>query len=150
MTVNAISITAMLATAIAFAVWTWLAYSQVEASGYEQRFRRGWAAGSWFVPIFNLYRPKQIIDDIVDAGRATGDVTPVHRWTTAWWSAWILTIVGGWFIAVMAESATKVDDAMGAATAYLVRDVLLAVTAVLAIVSVHHITRQQRALDTLR
>jgi Domain of unknown function (DUF4328) len=149
-TINAIAVALMVATAIAFAIWTWLAYSRVAAQGYEHRFARGWAAGGWFVPFVNLYRPKQIIDEIVDAGRSTGEVVVVRRWTTAWWAAWIVTLVGGWIVSVMETSATKVDDAMGAVTAVMVRDVMLALTAVLAVVSVHHITRQLRALDARR
>ena len=61
----------------------------------------GWAIGSWFIPIFNLFRPKQIANDLyrVTAGgklhaegadqRASGN--PLSRW----WAVWILGFVVG-------------------------------------------------------
>jgi hypothetical protein len=145
-TINAIAIALIVATGIAFAVWTWLAYARISARGYEHRFGRGWAAGAWFVPILGLYRPKQIIDEIVEAGGKPSDVVALRRWTTAWWSAWVMSIVAGWLITTSAKNAKTLDAAEGAALAYMGRNVLLAVAAVLAIVTVHHITRQQRSL----
>ena len=35
-----------------------------EARGRHLRYGTGWAIGAWFIPIFNLFRPKQIANDI--------------------------------------------------------------------------------------
>jgi hypothetical protein len=144
----------MVAVAIGFAVWSWLAYSRIVELGYEHRLRPGWALGAWFIPFANLYLPKRIIDDLVDAGSSPEAVTTatisLRRWTTAWWASWVVTFVSGVIAHQMEKNAKTLDAAMAATTAYMVRDVLLLVAAVLAIVSVHRMTRQQRALAVAR
>ena len=55
-------------------MWMFRAYNNVDAvAPGARRYDGGWAIGSWFVPILNLFRPKQIINDIWRA--ATGSPT---------------------------------------------------------------------------
>jgi hypothetical protein len=152
--VNGFAIGTVVLTAIAFAVWTWLAYSRLAEFGYARRLGAGWALGAWFVPVANLYLPKRIIDDLVDAGTSpeslTAETVSLRRWTTAWWAAWIITVISGFVARNMQGNAKTIDTAMSAATAYMVRDVLVVVSAMLAIVAVHRVTRQQRELVVSR
>ena len=76
---------------IGFLIWWWRAYSNLPAiTGQELRFGRGWAIGAWFVPILNLWRPKQIGNDIWRGGdrsaRGNRDWTslPVNQ-LVHWW-----------------------------------------------------------------
>jgi hypothetical protein len=49
----------------AFIAWFFQAYKNLTRLGVEnRRFANGWAIGGWFIPIFNLIRPKQIADDL--------------------------------------------------------------------------------------
>lgn len=48
-----------------FIAWLYRAYTNLPWLGAEGlRFHRGWAIGAWFVPILNLVRPKQIVNDV--------------------------------------------------------------------------------------
>ncbi len=53
------------------AVWTRRLYGNLRPLGFhELRFGEGWALGGWFVPVVNLVRPKQIVNDIWRAGES--------------------------------------------------------------------------------
>ena len=53
------------ATGIVFIAWTRRLYRNLVPLGrMDLRFSEGWAVGAWFVPLLNLVRPKQILDDI--------------------------------------------------------------------------------------
>lgn len=90
---------ASLVCAITFVVWTRRAYRNLPAIGAVQRFKPGWAVGAWFVPVLNLWRPKQVINDIwrtgdPDAPRVLAASRYEHlrvpRAITAWWLLFIL------------------------------------------------------------
>ena len=51
--------TLWVAGAIAFIMWLYRAYQNVDATDPgRRRYGHGWAIGSWFVPILNLWRPE--------------------------------------------------------------------------------------------
>ena len=86
---------------LTFIPWFHRAYSNLPRLGFrELRYAPGWAIGSWFVPILNLWRPKQIANDIYrgsDPAQAPGSnfwkepITPLLGW---WWGLFI----GGRFV----------------------------------------------------
>jgi hypothetical protein len=109
-------------------VWTRLiarAYRELDAiPSAPRRFGGGWAVGAWFVPVLNLWRPKEIVNDIWRAGR-----TEPSDLLTAWWvlflaTGWLPWIVlhfllprpGVWVVAHLAE-AVGAGFAILAATA---------------------------------
>ena len=86
--------------AIGFLIWWWRAYSNLPGiTRQELRFGRGWAIGAWFVPILNLWRPKQIGNDIWRGGdpnaRGNRDWTslPVNQLVHWWWALYLLASV---------------------------------------------------------
>jgi hypothetical protein len=91
-----------LATAVLFVMWFSRAYRNLPRLGVgELRYGPGWAIGAWFVPILNLFRPKQIADDLwrgsdPDLPREAGDrwragrVPTVFAW---WWALWVISYV---------------------------------------------------------
>lgn len=104
---------------IAFLVWFRRAYRNLPSLGARWlRFAPGWAIGSWFVPLLNLVRPKEIANDIwrvsdpslppeLDDPALGGRVSPL---LDAWWAAFLLF---GGFARVVArsdESATTVEE----------------------------------------
>jgi uncharacterized protein DUF4328 len=65
------------AAGIAFLRWLHLAYVNLRQLGTGfMRFTPGWAVGYWFVPILNLWRPKQVLDDLWRATDARADEAP--------------------------------------------------------------------------
>ena len=83
-------------TAIAFVGWLWVATANLRNAGARVRHAPGWALGSWLVPILNLWRPKQMVDDVWRAsmpGVPPGvDLRFVRKpvVVTAWWAAYLI------------------------------------------------------------
>jgi hypothetical protein len=139
---------AVMAAAFGFLVaWTSRMYRNLRSLGVENlRYTEGWAIGAWFIPLFNLVRPKQILNDIW-RGSAPSEgydwrarsVTPVLHW---WWGCLILGVVlsfGSW------RDASDLDEAHSAAVRAVVGDGVIVVAAVLEIVTITLLTdRQER------
>jgi hypothetical protein len=53
-----------IATAVAFLMWLYRASNNVAAFGQRTQHSSGWAVGSFFVPIMNLFVPYQATKDI--------------------------------------------------------------------------------------
>jgi hypothetical protein len=94
-----------LACAVAFAMWMHRAYrALVDARLPALRFSPAWAAGGFFVPILNLFRPFQVMREIDQAAAwLSGDSGEAREWQAAprslrvvvWWALWIATGVVG-------------------------------------------------------
>jgi hypothetical protein len=96
---HSITLVVELITAIVFIAWFYRAYCNLVRVGISDlRFGPGWAVGGWFIPIFNLFRQKQIANDIWKASAGAGTVglarraeVPLSRTVNWWWAAWILS-----------------------------------------------------------
>jgi len=87
-------------SAVLFLRWFSRAYRNLPRLGVaELRYRPGWATGAWFVPFLNLFRPKQIANDLwrgsdpdlpPEAGELwrAGSVPAVFAW---WWALWVIS-----------------------------------------------------------
>jgi hypothetical protein len=109
-----------LATMTVFLIWFHRGYRNVRSLGTTApRFGTGWAVGSWFVPILNLVRPKQIADELWRASRpaaasdGTSDEGPdeprmviVHLWWTLFLGLGAFQLL---LAAQMYESAADLD-----------------------------------------
>jgi Domain of unknown function (DUF4328) len=91
---------AYLATVTGFLVWFHRAYTNLHALGMEPlRFGAGWAIGGWFVPIFNLVRPKQIMNDIWRGSDPAASASTDGAWHRApvpallhlWWALFLMS-----------------------------------------------------------
>ena len=125
----------LIATAILFLRWFKRAYENVEALGGERRFSPGWAVGSWFVPFLNLWRPKQITNDIWHAGSAGRESVPAV--VNVWWTVWIISN----FVDNIAFRSSFGSSTTGALFA-AISDAVDAIAAVLAIVVVRRLTER--------
>jgi uncharacterized protein DUF4328/uncharacterized protein DUF2510 len=77
---------------LTFIPWFHRAYSNLARLGFhELRYGPGWAIGSWFVPILNLFRPKQMANDIY---RASDPAKPPR---TNYWTEPITPLLGWWW-----------------------------------------------------
>lgn len=83
-------------------VWTYRVCRNQEAIGASGlRFTPGWAVAWWFVPVFNLFRPLQVMDEIF---RNSAERSPTSsRWprfseVELWWGL----NLGGWVFSLLA------------------------------------------------
>jgi hypothetical protein len=91
-----------IATVVVFCLWIYRAYKNLSLLGVSGlRYSAGWAVGSFFVPILNLYRPCQIAQEM---WRASDPDTPAEEpraWRQAsgsavigfWWGFWLISNV---------------------------------------------------------
>jgi hypothetical protein len=141
------------AAAIVFLAWFSRAYRNLERLGVPGlRYTPGWAVGAWFVPILNVFRPKQVANDIWRASdpqlarRSEGwhgrEVSPWLHW---WWAFWVAGGVFGNQAALAQVQAKTVSDQFTASTFAIVADALFALSAALAIAVVNVLTIRQEA-----
>jgi hypothetical protein len=129
-------------TAIVFIRWFRRAYRNVEPLGGNPRFNEGWAVGAWFVPVLNLWRPKQIANDIWrESGPEPSDDVP--SLLAFWWGLFLLSSWVGQVAARLGFGGDSADELRGATAAFLAGDAVDVVAAVLAIVVVRRLTARQ-------
>jgi hypothetical protein len=132
----------LIVTAVIFLRWFKRAYENVERLGGERRYGTGWAVGAWFVPILNLWRPKQIANDIWRASNSEGDAD-VSSAVQFWWGAWLVASWVGNATLRPSFSADTPDELQVAAAANVTAVVLEFAAALLAIWVVRAITARQ-------
>ena len=118
----------MAALAILFAAWTRRLYRNLAAfDRLQSRFRWGWAVGAWFTPVLNLFRPKQILDEVW----RRSSTKPIPGISTIWWALWITATAGIWW-ATAATDTGEPSSARAATIVAIVGELALAAAAVTA------------------
>ena len=113
--------------------------------------KSGWAIGSWVLPILNLFRPKQIMNDIWRASDPALPAGEVHGWQRApvpgllhwWWAAFLVGAGGSDVAGRMAEASEIVAARQSAGTLAMVTDGGAILGAVLAVLVVRAVTSRQ-------
>ena len=147
--VNAVFISLLVVTGVAFLVWFWRAYRNVEALGLPARYSTGWSVGGWFVPFLNFVRPKQLANDLWGAVTAARYGAPEPPGGSVllgfWWAAWLGALVALPLANDRSDNPT-IDQMLHTNAVYLARAGLFIVAALLAFFVVRTITRAQHAL----
>jgi hypothetical protein len=97
----AIIIIAMsIVSAVTFIQWFRRAYFNLHTVSDGLKYSEGWAAGAWFVPILNLFRPYQIMRELFDvSSRVISEKMggfhpkPYLNAVNFWWALWIISNV---------------------------------------------------------
>lgn len=110
--VSAIALLVLVGTAIAFCMWLYRAAVNTRALGARgMSYSPGWAVGSFFVPILNLFRPYQATVEIEKASNPQAaadnwDMKPGSGKVGIWWAFWILSSV----LSIFANQTTGTSD----------------------------------------
>lgn len=88
---------AFIVSVVTFILWFRRAYFNLHLKVKNLSNGEGWAAGAWFVPILNLFRPFQIMKELYEATRdylrSNGEALPIGfstTWVNIWWGFWIV------------------------------------------------------------
>ncbi len=167
--INLIYLAAWVTTALFFSLWTYRVSKNLLPLDYhDQRFSPGWSVGWWFIPALNLFRPYQVVREIwqgsfpnTEADRQPAPLipptSPLLGW---WWAAWLIGLWGteavihlyirptplevlmqaGWPI----PTGPALDQLLWAKVVYLVSDLAMSASGVLAAILVFQITAQQQ------
>jgi Protein kinase domain/Domain of unknown function (DUF4328) len=112
-----------LVTAGLWLAWFRRAYLNLPALGARRlRYRPWWAVGAWLLPVFSLFRPKQVLNDI---WRASDPDLPPEQAAT-WRKRPVAELLGWWWLAfatsVLVRSITT--DAVHAAADFMLLGLL--------------------------
>jgi hypothetical protein len=89
-----------LVTAGFWLAWFRRAYLNLPALGARRlRYRPWWAVGAWPLPVFSLFRPKQVLNDI---WRASDPDLPPDQ-AAAWRKRPVAELLGWWWLAFLAS-----------------------------------------------
>ncbi len=142
-----------LISAICFISWFRRSYYNLHQRVNYLQFPEGWAAGSWFVPILNLFRPFQIMKELyVDTPLylKKNDITPPIKLNTAtlgiWWMLWIISNILGQVIFRASNSADSLDELLNLTIASMVLGIIGIPLALLAIKIVSDYSRVEQLL----
>jgi hypothetical protein len=125
------------ATLVPFGMWIHRANKNARALGaIGMKASPGWAVGSYFVPVVNLFAPFIAMREIWRASANPGDLesapgTPLLGW---WWVFWLANGFSGWAAAAMlkhADTAVAAQHASLVAAAQNVFNIALNVVALL-------------------
>jgi hypothetical protein len=160
--VSRLAFGALVVTGIVLLVWLHRVYRNLDGALRAGRleYSAGWAVGWWFVPIANLWKPKQVVNEAwkaSDPGSPDPSVPPTH-WNDRkppallswWWAAWIIGAVVSRLSVLWGSGSDLSPSAESLRTSFLVRSVGAAVyvaAALLAVAVVRAVTRrhEQRA-----
>ncbi|MFJ6618798.1 DUF4328 domain-containing protein [Kitasatospora sp. NPDC091335] len=146
--VGTLQVVTLVASVVAFIVWFHRVRVNAEIlDPHGHRLRRGFAIGAWFLPIANLWIPRQIAGDIWQAGaRPDGSgVRPRLPQTllTLWWGASLgagaLARIG----TVYTDSAEYPDTYQQGVAWLIASDLAMVAAAVLAVLVVRRLTATQ-------
>lgn len=152
--VNLVALGSILFCIIFFLVWFHRAYRNLLPLGaLKLRYGTGWSIGSWFIPIFNAFRPKQIANDIWRASDPTVPSWPYPgTWQSLpvsmvlhWW--WALYLLSGWLDRAAARGYgdwSTLEEAQRGSSIAIAADATGVVSALLCIWVVTRITGRQR------
>ncbi|MDR0232193.1 MAG: DUF4328 domain-containing protein [Dysgonamonadaceae bacterium] len=123
---------AYLISAVTFIMWFRRAYFNLHQKVNTLQFSEGWAAGSWFVPIVNLYRPYQIMKEIyVETKRlfTRKGLSEKIDYSTSylgwWWTLWIISAIIGQFVFRFSlKSADTIDNLIITTAAQMILSIL--------------------------
>ncbi|MES2800003.1 MAG: DUF4328 domain-containing protein [Bacteroidota bacterium] len=100
--VNILVLVATITSGVFFILWFRRAYYNLEQKTFLTSYSNGWAAGAWFVPILNLFRPYQIMNElftitpkVLKKNDIKTDFELEKSTIATWWTLWIITLVVG-------------------------------------------------------
>jgi hypothetical protein len=129
----------VLATAVFFILWLRRSYANLDALGGRRRYSVRWAIWCWFVPLMSLWRPKQIVNDLL-----AGDPRAPTRTLVNWW--WATFLVSNWVAGSGARllfEGTDPQQLHDAAIARVVANLIEVPAAILAVLVVRRLTAAQ-------
>lgn len=149
-----LTLIAFVVAVVMFIRWFRRAYANLPALGAGNlRFATWWTIGAWFIPIVNLFRPKQIANDIWRGSDPERQRDQEPSWEGGhvpalfqWW--WAFFLVSTWLenASFRAElAANDLDGYRNAAAVTIAVNAVEAVAGVLAVFVVDRASGQQEA-----
>ena len=138
--IGVIQIIVLVVSAITFIQWFTRAYFNLHLRVDYLSHSEGWAAGCWFVPIVNLFRPYQIMKELFQEThlylKRNNLLTYEHfsiSTLSLWWTLWIIDRLLGQFLFKYAMKAETFDELTTTTVAQIVSNGIGIVLAIITI-----------------
>jgi hypothetical protein len=122
---------AFVISAITFVEWFRRAYYNLHQKVSHLAHSEGWAAGSWFVPIINVYRPYQIMKELY---RETKEYLTHNgigitqslstKYLGLWWALWLTNAVIGNGLFRISMKAKTLDQLTSITSGYMILHII--------------------------
>ncbi len=118
-------------SAVTFIQWFRRAYYNLHLKVNFLNYTEGWAAGCWFVPFINLYRPYQIMKELyeeTDELLSKKGISVNQTFSTTllgwWWAFWIINNFVGQFVFRYTLKAESIDELTTSTIASMIGNLL--------------------------
>jgi hypothetical protein len=135
-----VQVIATIVSAVMFIRWFRRAYFNLHELVDGLQFGEGWAAGSWFVPILNWFRPFQIMKELYVETRAllaNKELSIYERFSMlalgVWWTLWLVNNLLGQFGFRYSMRAETMEDYVAVTIVSMVGNLLGVPLALIAI-----------------
>lgn len=115
--VSIIYLIAYIVSGITFIQWFRRAYFNLHIITGPLLHSEGWAAGSWFLPFINLYRPYQIMKELYRKTKYFLEINMIKTTSnlstatlSLWWALWIISSILGQFLFRYSLKAVTIDQ----------------------------------------
>jgi hypothetical protein len=129
--IGIVHMVAYIISAITFIQWFRRAYFNLHLKVNHLSQTEGWAAGSWFVPIVNLYRPNQIMRELYQETKellTKKGLSINQNFSTGslgwWWTLWIISNFIGQFVFRYSMKAESIDELTVSTVASIVGNIV--------------------------
>ena len=152
--IGVISIVLYLISIVTFIQWFRRAYFNLHQKISDLSYSEGWAAGAWFVPIINLFRPYQIMNELYEKTRRLFLVRGVNtnlstNFLGIWWALRIINLIAGQFIYRYSMKAEFVDEVITATIASMILNVVGIVLALITVKVIRDYAKEEPLLLTI-
>jgi len=137
---------------IFFLMWFHRAHRNLRSLGVtDLRFSSGWAIGWWFIPIFSLFRPYQVMKEIWQGSNpATMPGETENPWPRPslaligwWWALFLIMGFAGQISFRLAANAKSIEELVAASWVDIGDCLITVLAALLAILVVRRVTANQ-------
>lgn len=122
---------AYIISGITFIMWFRRAYYNLHQKVKNLSSTEGWAAGCWFVPFVNLYRPYQIMKELYEETKKylvskdeSSQVDLTTKFLGVWWTLWIINGILGQIIFRLSMHADTLPKLMTTTTLNIIGGVI--------------------------
>ena len=141
---------------VCFIMWFRRAYYNLHLKAKHLLYTEGWAAGAWFVPILNLFRPYQIMKELYER---TDHILSEHfgdyqekKGTTivgVWWFMWIVANVISNISTRMTLRAETAEEFLSSTQLDLFSSIISVPMAIVAIIVILDYSKMEKRLYQL-
>ncbi|WP_031009107.1 DUF4328 domain-containing protein [Streptomyces sp. NRRL F-5727] len=141
-----------IATAVVFVIWFHRVRQNAGVFAPDSQTRSaGWAVGAWFIPLANLWIPRQIAVEVWRASRRDPSAPDGARELTvlnSWWTCFVVGVVLDRLSGSLYDQAETLDALTTAAAWSLAGYAFIVAAGVLAVLFVRRLTSMQHAKAT--